>query len=88
LIGLGINRRWYAGTCAGTPVVMGCSDADPHIPKARFLETAEVFRALNAGVDAVLYPNFGHTVNEDEINRINGVLQSFASNPQTVDADT
>jgi predicted esterase len=78
LIGLGLNRREYTGDFGGTPVVMGCSDTDPHIPKDRVLETADVMRELGAQVDATLYTDFGHTINQDELDRVNRVLSETA----------
>jgi predicted esterase len=51
----------------GTPVLLGCSDVDPHIPKARVDETAEVFERMGASVTKKLYPGMGHLVNEEEI---------------------
>ena len=50
-----------------TPVLLGCSDVDPHIPLERVKESAEVFRALGAEVDARIYPGMGHTINADEL---------------------
>jgi len=74
LIGLGVNRRDFPGDLAGTPVVMGCSDVDPHIPRERFEASARVLVGMGADVRATLYPGFGHAVNQDEIDQINGVL--------------
>ena len=59
--------RDYQGSLDGTPVFLGCSDVDPHIPIARVHETSEVFRALGADVDERIYPGMGHIVNADEI---------------------
>lgn len=59
--------RHYAGNFVGTPVFMGCSDRDPHIPKSRFLETAELYKQLGANVTAKLYPNMPHTIVQDEV---------------------
>jgi predicted esterase len=67
LIGPDGTPRDYAGSLDGTPVFLGCSDRDGHIPAARVEESASVFRRLGASVTARLYPNMGHTVNEDEI---------------------
>src|SRR4051794_13913071 len=50
LIGPPGPARDYAGSCDGTPVFLGCSDIDPHIPLERVHETAEVFRRLGARV--------------------------------------
>lgn len=75
LIGPDNTPRNYAGSLAHTPVFLGCSDADPHIAKARVIETADVFRRLGADVTLRLYPNMGHTVNDDEIQFVRELLQ-------------
>lgn len=67
VIGPDGTARDYTGNFAGTPVFMGCSDIDPHIPKARFLETAELYERLGASVTSRLYPNMPHTIVQDEI---------------------
>jgi predicted esterase len=56
-----------AGTFDGTPVFLGCSDVDPHIPKARVDESAAVFTRMGAQVTERIYPRMGHLVNDDEI---------------------
>lgn len=86
LIGLGVNRRDFTGDLEQTPIVMGCSDHDPHIPKERFLESTGVLKALNADVDAVLYDDLGHAVNDDEIRRINRILAQGCGPADAVDA--
>lgn len=67
LIGPPGTSRAYAGALDGTPVFLGCSDIDPHIPLARVNETAEVLTRLGAVVDKRIYPRMGHTINEDEL---------------------
>jgi predicted esterase len=67
LIGPPGTPREYQGSSGGTPVFLGCSDVDAHIPLARVRESAEVFRALRANVDERIYKGMGHTVNDDEI---------------------
>lgn len=76
LIGPSIEKERYTGDLADTPVFLGCSDMDPHIPKARVLETAEVMRSLGGQVTERLYPNMPHTVNRDEIDRIKTMLSA------------
>jgi phospholipase/carboxylesterase len=51
----------------GTPVFLGCSDVDFHIPLERVHQSASLFEAAGAVVDKRIYPNFGHAINEDEI---------------------
>ncbi|GHB82954.1 phospholipase/carboxylesterase [Persicitalea jodogahamensis] len=64
----------YAGDLQQTPVFLGCSDVDPHIPKVRVLESEQVFKGLNANVVTKLYKNFPHSVNDDELEIVNQVL--------------
>jgi predicted esterase len=76
LIGPPGTPRAYAGSLDGTPVFMGCSDVDAHIPKKRVEETADVLERLGAQVTMRLYPGMGHTINADEINHARTLLQS------------
>ena len=57
----------YPGDLEGTPVFLGCSDVDPHIPEERVHETAAVFESMNADVTTRLYEGMGHGINEDEM---------------------
>ncbi|MGN8225185.1 alpha/beta hydrolase [Gracilimonas sp. BCB1] len=76
VIGDTINFDHYNGDLQQTPVFLGCSDVDPHIPKERVHETEELLSKLGADVTKKLYPGMGHLVNEDEIKHINGLLNS------------
>jgi phospholipase/carboxylesterase len=76
LIGPPGTPRDYPGSLDGTPVFLGCSDVDPHIPKERVLESADIFRALGADVTAILYPNLPHTVIRDEIEHVRRLVTS------------
>jgi predicted esterase len=67
LIGPPGHPRSYAGSLSGTPVLLGCSDVDPHIPLVRVEETATVLSGLGGKVDKRIYPGMGHGVNDDEI---------------------
>ncbi|MDQ3258962.1 MAG: dienelactone hydrolase family protein [Acidobacteriota bacterium] len=57
-----------------TPVFLGCSDSDPHVPKERVEQTARVFRALGGKVEMRLYPNLPHTVIEDELKAVREMM--------------
>lgn len=74
LIGPEGTPRTYPGTFDGTPVFLGCSDVDPHIPVERVYESAEVFRRMGAQVDARIYRGMGHTVNADEVDAVRALL--------------
>jgi predicted esterase len=67
LIGPPGTPRDYPGSLDGTPVFLGCSDIDSHIPAERVRESASVLRALGGEVTMRLYHGMGHVVNEDEI---------------------
>lgn len=75
LIGPDDTPRDYPGSLDGTPVFLGCSDVDFHIPRERVELTAEVLRRMGADVDMRLYPGMGHTVNGDEIEAVKGMME-------------
>ncbi len=77
LIGPAGTPRNYAGSLAGTPVFLGCSDVDQHIPAARVRESAAVFEQLGAATTARLYPGMGHTINSDELGFIQELLRGI-----------
>jgi predicted esterase len=64
----------YAGSLDGTPVFIGSSDVDPHIPKQRVEESAAALDRLGAVVDVRLYPGMGHTINRDELDAARAIL--------------
>lgn len=74
LIGPDGTPRDYPGDFAGTPVFLGCSDVDPHIPKERVIESGAVFERLGAAVTLRLYPGMAHTVSADEIDAVLEIL--------------
>jgi predicted esterase len=57
-----------------TPIFIGCSDIDFHIPVSRVKETAAKLKSMNAQVDLRIYPNMGHTVNQDELSAAEALL--------------
>jgi predicted esterase len=77
LIGPPGTSRGYPGSLDGTPVFLGCSDVDPHIPKERVLETEQALRRMGAEVTTRLYPGFGHTINEDELNFLQEMVKDL-----------
>lgn len=77
LIGPLGTRFAPAGSLQGTPVFVGCSDTDPHIPVERVHETTAAFRAVGAVVDERIYPGMPHTVNEDELAAMSAVLRAL-----------
>lgn len=72
------GTTWDFGkSLEGTPVFLGCSDIDAHIPLARVNESAAALEALGATVDKRIYPRMGHTVNQDEIDAIRGMIDAI-----------
>lgn len=62
------GTTWEASaSLEGTPVFLGCSDIDSHIPESRVDETARVFEKMGARVTKKIYSGMGHLVNKDEI---------------------
>ena len=74
LIGPPGTPRTYPGSLSGTPVFLGCSDVDFHIPVARVHESAEVLHRMGGEVTERIYPGMGHTINDDEAKHVRGIL--------------
>src|SRR5215211_2136979 len=72
LIGPDDIPRDYKGSLEGTPVFLGCSDVDFHVPKERVQHAAGILRDLGGIVTERLYPNMDHRVNQDEIEFVRG----------------
>ena len=66
--------RDYPGTFDGTPVFLGCSDIDPHIPLDRVNESGDVFARMGARVDKRIYPGMAHTIIAAEIDAVDTLL--------------
>lgn len=67
------------GAFDGTPVFLGCSDVDSHVPKARVDESAGVFSAMGAEVTERIYSGMGHLVNDDEIEFARTMMEHVAA---------
>jgi predicted esterase len=77
LIGPDGTVRDYAGSLGSTPVFLGCSDVDFHIPKERVELSAQVLEDLGGAVKMRLYRGMGHTVNEDEIAHVQTMMSAL-----------
>ena len=71
LIGDKIYNENYRGDFAGTPVFIGTSDPDAHVPVKRVYDTINILKTMNADVTVRVYPNMGHAINMDEISFVN-----------------
>ncbi len=74
-----VYRVTIAGSLAGTPVFLGCSEKDPHIPKERVEFTAAILQKLGGDVTTKLYPNLAHTVNPDEIRFVRAMMVALTT---------
>ncbi|HUB27796.1 MAG TPA: dienelactone hydrolase family protein [Tepidisphaeraceae bacterium] len=79
LIGPPGTARNYPGSLSKTPVFLGSSDPDPHVPFERVQETRDVLGAMGAAVELRRYAGMGHTINEDELNACQALLSPLAS---------
>ena len=71
LIGDKIYNENYKGDFSATPVFIGTSDPDPHVPVERVNATEDILIKMNATVTKKIYKNMGHTISQDEINQVN-----------------
>ncbi|RFM29670.1 alpha/beta hydrolase [Deminuibacter soli] len=74
LIGDKIYRDHYKGDFAQTPVFIGTSDPDFHVPVERVYATANILNEMGAAVTEKVYANMGHTINQDEITMANTLI--------------
>ena len=79
LIGPDGTPRDYPGSLEGTPVFLGCSDVDAHIPVGRVHEAASILEGLGGEVEERIYPGMGHTINADEITWVSRMLTSIST---------
>ena len=78
LIGDKIYTDNYKGDFQNTPIFIGTSDPDPHVPVQRVHDTVNVLRSMNASVTEKIYERMGHTINQDEFDHANELLLKSA----------
>lgn len=67
LIGDKVYQDNYTGNFDGTPIYIGTSDPDPHVPVERVRVSTALLTTLGAAVTEKIYPNMGHTISQEEI---------------------
>jgi predicted esterase len=77
LIGPPGTARNYSGSLAGTPIFLGTSDPDPHVPFARVRETEAVLTRMGGKVELRRYPGMPHTIDEDELTACRDLLREM-----------
>ena len=74
LIGDRIYPENYQGDFQNTPVFIGSSDPDPHVPVKRVDATTKILEEMNAKVTTQIYENMGHTISQEEIRLANKLV--------------
>ncbi|MEO7394652.1 MAG: dienelactone hydrolase family protein, partial [Chitinophagaceae bacterium] len=74
LIGDKIYKENYEGNFEQTPVFIGSSNPDLHIPVERVYATTNILKNMGAEVTEKIYDNMGHTIIQDEINQANSII--------------
>ncbi|MBC6989597.1 alpha/beta hydrolase [Hymenobacter sp. BT491] len=74
LIGDQLYATNYAGDFAGTPIFIGTSDPDFHVPVERVRASTKLLTGLGATVTERIYLNMGHTISQEEINVANSLI--------------
>lgn len=70
LIGEKIRHEKYHGNFNGTPIFIGNSDADPHVPVKRSEESRDIMESLGAEVSLNIYPGMSHTIISEEVDTV------------------
>lgn len=79
LIGNTIDEAKYNGNFESTPVFIGSSDPDIHVPVERVRNSAQLISSMGANVKTIIYQNMGHTINQDEIIHCNNILAKVST---------
>ena len=76
LIGDKIYDENYSGDFLQTPVFIGSSDPDAHVPVERVYASTVIIKNINADITTKIYPDMGHTISKDEIDQVNTLIFS------------
>lgn len=74
LIGDKIYAENYKGNFAGTPVFIGSSNPDFHVPVERVHESTRILKNMGADVTERIYDNMGHIITQEEIDEVNRLI--------------
>ncbi|WP_439482882.1 alpha/beta hydrolase [Cyclobacterium plantarum] len=74
---IGESLSPYEGDLKGTPVFIGASLEDFHVPYSRIKETERMLTTLGARVKAVGFPDRFHSIREEEILAANQFVLNF-----------
>lgn len=79
VIGEEIDVTNYHGDFQQTPIFMGTSDPDFHVPVERVYATENILQDMNADVTVKVYENLGHTINQEELEWANKLVFGASS---------
>lgn len=71
LIGEKLKAENYSGDFQGTPIFIGSSDRDFHVPAIRIKESADLLQQMKAEVTVKLFDDPDHTIRKEEIEWVN-----------------
>jgi phospholipase/carboxylesterase len=77
LIGDTIYPGNYRGDFDHTPMFIGTSNPDPHVPVERVYATVNILKTMGADVTEKVYNGMGHTINQDELDNANKLVFSM-----------
>lgn len=71
LIGEKLQPTKYSGDFESTPIFIGSSKRDFHVPLVRIQESAELLEEMGAQIKTLLFEDGDHTIRQDEIDWVN-----------------
>lgn len=74
LIGEKLQAEKYQGSFDGTPVFIGSSNRDFHVPAFRIQESADLLQKMGAHVTVQLFDDPDHTIRPEEIEWVNKTI--------------
>jgi len=74
VIGDHVDHRNYHGDFDGTPIFIGSSNPDLHVPVDRVKESTALLEGMGASVTEIIYDNMGHTISRSEIVQVNKLI--------------
>ena len=71
LIGEKFNPTKYHGDFQGTPVFIGSSHKDMHVPLSRIEESVKQIKKMGAQVKTMIFQDTQHTIRQEEVDWVN-----------------
>lgn len=71
LIGEHLNPSKYKGNFEGTPVFIGSSHQDMHVPLSRIEASADQLEKMGAKMKTLIFPDTYHTIRQEELEWVN-----------------